>query len=151
VGHAFNQIHTEFEGGNDNSIMTTTPRTADVLAANGMTFPEDIDLTFNETSRHHLIHQPDPYVRPGAMEFFGLAVIAPQADQVVWPRELALTLEADDHPIKLSEPLPLKWTLVNKGDVPLLVPSHLDVESLTARISVTDSDDKVRPLREGAM
>ena len=44
VGHTFNQIHQEFEGGQDNSIMTTTPSVADVLAAAGQTFPNDIHL-----------------------------------------------------------------------------------------------------------
>ena len=161
VGHAFNQFHPDEEaptivsggpggfpiasiGLSDNSIMSHTPGVANALAAQSLTFPAGIRLAFNSTSRHRLIHQPDPYVRPGAMEFSGLAASAPSdADQVAWLRELALILETDDHPIKLGEPLPLNWTLVNKGDAPVLVPSHLDVESLTARVSVTDSNDRV--------
>ena len=35
VGHAFNQIHQGFEGGNDNSIMTPTPGVATVLGIAG--------------------------------------------------------------------------------------------------------------------
>ena len=35
VGHAFNQIHQGFEGGNDNSIMTPTPGVATVLGIPG--------------------------------------------------------------------------------------------------------------------
>ena len=147
VGHTFNQIHQEFEGGADNSIMTTTPSVADVLASVGETFPNDIDLRFNATVRRHLIHLPDPAVRPGAMEFFGAAVTAPEADQVVWPLELKLELEADDNGIALGEPLSLKWTLTNEGDRPVLVPSQLDVDSLSARVSVTDPDGKVTFLR----
>ena len=49
VGHTFNQIHQELEGGSDNSIMTTTPSVADVLFAQGKTFPDDIHLGFNDT------------------------------------------------------------------------------------------------------
>src|SRR5207237_5232024 len=71
VGHTFNQIHQELEGGSDNSIMTTTPSVADVLFGQGKTFPNDIHLGFNDRVRRHLIHLPDPAVRPGAMDFFG--------------------------------------------------------------------------------
>jgi hypothetical protein len=48
VGHAFNQIHQGFEGGNDNSIMTPTPSVATVLGIGG-TFPNQINLAFNDT------------------------------------------------------------------------------------------------------
>ena len=78
VGHAFNQIHQGFENGNDNSIMTPTPSVANVLGIAG-TFPDDINLGFNATVQRHLRHLPDPAVRPGAMEFFGSAVSAPEA------------------------------------------------------------------------
>jgi hypothetical protein len=153
VGHTFNQIHQELEGGEDNSIMTTTPSVADVLAAAGQTFPNDINLSFippgiaDPTVRRHLIHLPDPAVRPGAMEFFGAAVTAPQADQVAWPPELVLQLSADSDQIALGEPLSLQWTLTNRGDRPIPAPSHIDVESLTARVSATDADGNVTFLR----
>lgn len=64
VGHAFNQIHQGFEGGNDNSIMTPTPGVASVLGAGG-TFPDGIVLAFNDRVKRHLRHYPDPAVRPG--------------------------------------------------------------------------------------
>ena len=71
LGHGFNQIHQEQEGGADNSIMTTTPSVADVLgtATTGDpgVFPTDIHLGFNEHVRHHLTHFPDPTVRPGGI------------------------------------------------------------------------------------
>ena len=147
VGHTFNQIHQSFEGGSDNSIMTTTPSVADVLAAAGQTFPDDINLGFNATVRRHLIHLPDPAVRPGAIEFFGAAIVAPQADEVAWLPELALTIEADTDTLSLGEPLSLRWTLTNVGEAPVPVPRHVDVASMTARVSVTDPDGLVTFLR----
>lgn len=147
VGHTFNQIHQFFEGGNDNSIMTTTPSVADVLAAGGQVFPDDIHLGFNLTVRRHLVHLPDPAVRPGAMEFFGSAITAPQADQVAWMPELQLTIEADTAILSLGEPLELKWTITNTGPLPVAVPRSVDIASLTARVSVTDPDGQVTFLR----
>jgi hypothetical protein len=138
IGHTFNQIHPEFEGGSDNSIMTTTPSVADVLFAQGKTFPNDITLGFNATVRRHLIHLPDPAVRPGAMDFFGAAVNAPQADQIIWPPDLHLTISVDHPQIALGEPFDVAWTLTNTGAEPALAPGSLDIESLTARVSATD-------------
>lgn len=147
VGHTFNQIHQELEGSADNSIMTTTPGVADALAAAGQSFPNGIFLGFNARVRRHLAHLPDPAVRPGAMEFFGGAVNAPEADQIAWPEELRVTVEAEDDTIALGEPLVLKWTLTNGSDRSVLVPSHIDVDSLTARVSVTDPNGSVTFLR----
>ena len=53
--------------------MTTTPSVADVLGgpATGEpgVFPDDINLAINDHVRHHLIHLPDPVVRPGGWPF----------------------------------------------------------------------------------
>lgn len=147
VGHTFNQIHQSFEGGSDNSIMTTTPSVADVLAADGLVFPDNINLGFNQTVRRHLVHLPDPAVRPGAIEFFGSAITAPQADQVAWLPELALTIEPDTESLSLGEPLIVKWTVTNAGSMPIAVPRSVDIASLTARVSVTDPDGRVTFLR----
>jgi hypothetical protein len=147
VGHTFNQIHQNFEGGNDNSIMTVTPSVADVLAADGLVFPDDINLSFNQTVRRHLVHLPDPAVRPGAIEFFGSAINAPQADQVVWLPELDVAIEADTESLVLGEPLMLRWTITNISALPVPVPRSVDVASLTARLSVTDPDGVVTFLR----
>ena len=74
VTHAFNQVHQSIEGvGRDNSIMSSTPEVAEVLAgpdtgAPGV-FPDQIDLTINPNVRHHLVHMPDPIVRPGGWSF----------------------------------------------------------------------------------
>jgi len=147
VGHTFNQIHQFFELGSDNSVMTVTPSVANVLAAGGDSFPDDINLAFNDTVRRHLIHLPDPAVRPGGMAFFGSAINAPQADAVTFPSELTVEVTASADKVRLGEPLPLKWALRNHGEEAVPVPSRVDVESLTARVSVTDPQGKVTFMR----
>jgi hypothetical protein len=146
VGHAFNQIHQGFEGGNDNSIMTPTPSVATVLGAAG-TFPNDINLAFNDTVKQHLRHLPDPAVRPGAMDFFGSAISAPEASDVAWPDALDLSLKTSGDQVRLGEPLELAFELRNTGGVPLPVPVSLDTESLTVRISVTDPTGRITFMR----
>jgi hypothetical protein len=120
---------------------------ADVLAADGLVFPDDINLGFNLTVRRHLVHLPDPAVRPGGMDFFGSAITAPQADQVAWLPELQLTIDADTSSLALGEPLLLRWTVRNIGQLPMAVPRSVDVASLTARVSVTDPHGQVTFLR----
>jgi hypothetical protein len=147
VGHTFNQIHQVFEAGSDNSIMTVTPSVADVLAAGGGSFPDDIELAFNETVRRHLKHLPDPAVRPGAMAFFGSAVTAPQADQVSELDQLAMVLEPHSWSVRMGEPVSMRWTLTNQAENAVPVPSEMDPESLVLRINITDPDGNITFLR----
>lgn len=137
VGHTFNQIHQFFEGGSDNSVMTVTPSVADVLAANGQTFPNDINLGFNATVRRHMIHLPDPAVRPGAMGFFGSAINAPEADSVAYIDELRVDVKPATDSIRLGEPLQLSWTVTNDSDTAIPLPAEIGCEDLTARVNVT--------------
>ena len=58
--------------------MTPTPGVADVLGT-ARVFPGQINLAFNDQVKRHLRHLPDPAVRPGAMDFFGSAIAAPEA------------------------------------------------------------------------
>jgi hypothetical protein len=144
VGHGFNQIHQEQEAGADNSIMTTTPSVADVLGgpATGApgVFPDQINLAFNEHVRHHLIHFPDPVVRPGGMTFgTGHSSSVPEADRYYFePDELALELQPSESLLELGEPLELAWTLTNTSRRPLPVPADISVEAQHAFITVTD-------------
>jgi hypothetical protein len=151
VGHAFNQIHQGFELGNDNSIMTPTPGVADVLGTAGV-FPDQINLAFNDQVKRHLRHLPDPAVRPGAMDFFGSAIAAPEAADVDWlddTLELTVTPSADR--IALGEPITLEWTLTNRGTAPVLVPNEVDVDSLVARVSVSDPSGRITFMRPPAV
>jgi hypothetical protein len=146
VGHAFNQIHQGFEGGNDNSIMTPTPGVAQVIGLAG-TFPNAINLGFNATVTRHLRHLPDPAVRPGAMNFFGSAINAPEAADVAWLEPLAVTISLSSDRVALGEPLTLGVELTNTSDVPIPVPDKLDVGSLTLRVNVTDPSGRVTFMR----
>jgi hypothetical protein len=146
VGHAFNQIHQGFEDGNDNSIMTPTPSVAEFLGTGG-TFPTQINLAFNATVNKHLRHLPDPAVRPGAMDFFGSAIAAPEAADVAWLDTLELAVEVSADRVYLGELVTLSYNLTNRGAVAVPVPRVLDVESLTVRISVTDPAGKITFVR----
>jgi hypothetical protein len=140
VGHGFNQVHQENEGGADNSIMTTTPSVAGVLESEGGVFPDGINLGFNAHVRRHLVHFPDPVVRPGGMTFGqGHISPVPQADQgreFLVPSALELQLTAESNRIKLGQPLRLSWQLVNQGQQPIRLPSDIRPEALHARITV---------------
>jgi hypothetical protein len=154
LGHGFNQIHQEQEGGADNSIMTTTPSVADVLA--GPTtgqpgvFPDQINLGFNDHVRHHLIHFPDPTVRPGGMTFgSGHSSTVPSADQdrhYFSHEDLSLGVAADQRQIALGEPLLLKWKLTNVSDGPIPVPNNLTTEALYAKVTVVNPLGAVKPM-----
>jgi hypothetical protein len=150
VGHGFNQIHQEQEAGADNSIMTTTPSVADVLGdmATGDpgVFPDQINLRFNEHVRHHLVHFPDPVVRPGGMSFgSGHSSSVPEADRYYFePDELELTLALGESHLELGEPLELSWTVVNKSRRSLPVPSDIGVKAQHAFITVTDARGRAR-------
>jgi hypothetical protein len=145
VGHAFNQIHQNFEGGIDNSIMSPTPSVATVLGTAG-TFPDQINLAFNDRVKKHLRHLPDPAVRPGAMDFFGSAIAAPEPADVAWLDMLDLSVTSSDR-VALGEPITLAWTLTNRGQAAVLAPAELNVESLVARVAVTDPTGRITFMR----
>jgi hypothetical protein len=154
LGHGFNQIHQEQEGGADNSIMTTTPSVANVLGgpATGQpgVFPDNINLGFNDHVRHHLIHFPDPTVRPGGMTFgSGHSSTVPSADQDrhYFSREdLSLAVAAAQRQIALGEPLALNWKLTNNSSGPIPVPNDISSEALYAKITVINPLGVVKPV-----
>lgn len=145
ITHGFNQIHQEQETMADNSIMTTTPSVADVLGgpttgAPGV-FPDQINLGHNLTVRNHLVHMPDPVIRPGGWPFgawFGGSV--PQAaDRASFDQtELTLTVTVERDRIVLGEPVLVSWTLTNSSPVSLRVPNDVSPEALFATVHVTD-------------
>jgi hypothetical protein len=148
ITHGFNQIHQEQEGGADNSIMTTTPSVANAIHTAGGTFPNDINLDFNEHVRHHLQHLPDPIVRPGGMTFTAghNGIPIPSADEAEGPQELTehpslkLTLRAKKRRVKIGEPLALSWDLINVGDSPIDAPNFVGIEHDFSDLSVVKPD-----------
>jgi hypothetical protein len=149
LGHAFNQVHqADDKGEPDNSIMTTTPGVAEVLGTAG-TFPDQINLAFNDRVKAHLRHLPDPAVRPGAMSTFSAETIfqAPEAAEVAWLEQLELTVQLTSDRVTLGEPTTLSWTLTNRGRNAVSAPTELTVESLVARVSITDPRGTIRFMR----
>lgn len=126
--------------------MTPTPSVANVLGTAG-TFPDDINLAFNETVKRHLRHLPDPAVRPGAMDFFGSAVASPEPADVAWLETASLAVELSTTTPRLGEPVRLSFVLSNAGEAPLPVPGSLDTGSLTVRINVTDPSGRITFMR----
>jgi hypothetical protein len=149
LGHAFNQMHQEREGEPDNSIMTTSPGVAGFLGVAG-TFPDQINLAFNDRVKTHLRHLPDPAVRPGAMAPFlspeGISRV-PEATEVVWLELLELSVELSSDRVTLGEPATLSWTLTNRGDDAVPAPAEPAVESLVARVNVTDPTGRITFMR----
>lgn len=154
LGHGFNQIHQENEGGADNSIMTTTPSVAGVLqgpatGAPGI-FPDNINLAFNDHCRRHLIHWPDPLVRPGGHTFGsghgGAAVPSPDR-QYFTAQELELRIDLAGSPIEIGEPLLASWTLTNTSQMAIAVPSDISIEAQHTTISVTRPTGDERVMR----
>lgn len=150
VGHAFNQIHQGDEAGIDNSIMSSTASVASVLGAEG-TFPDGINLAFNETVRRHLRHYPDPAVRPGGMEYFGDTVNAPEPADVDWVSTMLLEVVPSTARARLGQPITLTWTLTNASTGPVAVPDRIGTGTLVARVNVTDSSGRITFMRPPAL
>lgn len=154
VTHAFNQIHQESETQSDNSIMSTTPTVANVLAGpfTGQpgVFPDQINLAFNNTVRNHLAHMPDPVIRPGGWPFASwFPSGAPQAadHNLFDASEVSLEVTVDTDRAALGAPVVVTWTLTNHTDADLMVPNDLRLEALYASMSVADESGVDRPFR----
>ncbi len=146
LGHTCNMIHQESEGGADNSIMTTTPSVADVLGspttgAAGV-FPTNINLGFNAHCRHHLIHFPDPVVRPGCMNWTaGHSTFSPSSDTdrfFINTEAVSLTIKTQNDRIKIGEPLLIAWEVVNHSKEAIPIPNDIGTNIEYTTINVTD-------------
>lgn len=144
VGHAFNQYHQPQQ----NSIMCPTPSVADALAASGDTFPVDIDLAFNDTVRHKLIHQPDPAVRPGAMDW-ATAFNVPEADDINFydSDDLELEVKPNKGSVSIGEPVEVTWTVTNRMAVAVNIPGSISPDQHTTRVSVSKPNGEIVHMR----
>ncbi|MEO5685492.1 MAG: hypothetical protein ABIQ88_22790 [Chitinophagaceae bacterium] len=155
LGHTCNMQHQELEGGADNSIMTTTPSVANVLgsATTGApgVFPTNIHLGFNAHCRHHLIHFPDPVVRPGAMNWTAGhpalgGAFAPSADGgriFISADAVRFTIKTQSEQVKIGEPLLIAWEVENNSQEDIPMPNDIGVNIDYTMISVTDRDGNV--------
>lgn len=154
IGHCFNGQHQGLPGeaASDNSIMTPTNSVARILgtATTGATgvFPTNIALEFNAHVRHHMVHFPDPVVRPGAMNWTaGHSTSAPEADVDFFDASvLELELVFSKTQVKLGELLPLAWELVNHSSQSIPVPNDLRLEVHQTEITIIDPSGITRRL-----
>jgi hypothetical protein len=148
LGHAASLIHTNEpgEGGVDLTFMTPTGDVATLGLSAPPLFPDNAVMGFNEHCRHHLMHWPDPIVRPGGVHFphsSGQHRRVPQAydtvEEAASPEGLTLELEALEPAVPVGAPLPLRAVLRADGDgpaAPLLIdPIH---RSLQLRVQGLD-------------
>lgn len=149
LGHTCNMVHQEGEGGADNSIMTTTPSVADVLgsATTGApgVFPTNIHLGFNAHCRRHLVHFPDPVVRPGCMNWTaGHSTFAPSADvdrMYLDAEAVSLKIKTQSDRIKIGEPLLIAWEVENLSKEAVPLPNDIGTNIEYTSINVTDPND----------
>ena len=150
IGHGFNQLHPPTESlSSDNSIMSQSGAVRTVIESAGGTYPNDINFSFNEHNRHHLIHFPDVVVRPGGEDFeFGHAAgAAPEAVDNADAAGLKLEITLGSSRIKLGEPLLLRLELKNKGQGSIQVPKHLGTAFHVAEITVNKIGEQPRLFR----
>lgn len=161
IGHGFNQQHQEITGwsepGADNSIMTTTPSVADFLGSSTTgapgIFPDDIKLGFNSHVRHHLVHAPDPVIRPGGMTWqTGHNSTVPEADQELDtfffpPDEMELKLVTMKERLKIGEPCEVDLELTNKTDLDINVPTDINPKAQHTSITVENPHGDLRLMK----
>lgn len=154
VGHGFNMQHQSLtfygEPGNDATIMTTSPEVADYLASVGDAYPDDIEFRFNDHCRHHLVHFPDPVVRPGGAGWgAGHSTTVPEADQEhYWfgEDELTLTAKFEDKRLKLGEPLKVSLALTNTAQYDIITPKYIGPEYMHTMVTVIDPMGNRKPM-----
>jgi hypothetical protein len=150
IGHGFNQLHPPTEGlTSDNSIMSQSGAVRTVIESAGGTYPDGINFSFNEHTRHHLIHFPDVVVRPGGEDFqFGhSAGFAPEAADNADAAGLKLQLTVSSDRLKLGEPLMLRIELKNNGKESVHVPRNIGTAFHVAEIAINKHGEQPRPFR----
>lgn len=151
LGHASSLIHTteSREGGADTTFMTPTRAVADLGLAGVSLFPDNITFAHNDHNKHHLMHFPDPLVRPGgihAPHTFGQHNHSPQpfdlmdGETASAPPGLTLALSAA-RALPLGAPLALSLTL-KAGASGVAAPNYLEPELGGAKITVRRPDGR---------
>ena len=145
LGHAFGLFHDT----SDNGFMNTT----DVIAASGTTtnpFPNNIKWQYATQGLRGLRHYPDPYVRPGGVEFGRQSFSDPSvagvdANELFDKLELKVTPLQSEVP--LGAPVRVSVDLVNSGDSPALVPTDISLRSEYVRGEVRKADGGIRTFK----
>ena len=145
LGHAMGLYHDT----SDNGFMNTT----DVIAASGTAanpFPKNIKWQYATQGLRGLRHFPDPYVRPGGVEFGRESFTDPtvagvDADHLFDNLHLKLTPLQSEVP--LGAPVRVSVELVNAGDSPAHVPADISLSSEYVSGEVQKADGGIRTFK----
>ncbi|KAK0656933.1 hypothetical protein B0T16DRAFT_488161 [Cercophora newfieldiana] len=145
LGHAFGLYHTDA----DHSFLA---RTVSILSDSTPTAPFDTQITWNYSPADlkRLRHFPDPYIRPGGIDFGRQTdthpPITPDDSQVDVPG-LALTVTPLRVALPLGAPVRADLTITNHSDTPIPVPQSFGLSSSFTSGTVTDSSNTTRTFR----
>ena len=145
LGHAFGLFHDTA----DNGFMNTT----DVIARNGTTanpFPFNIKWDYAPQGLRGLRHFPDPYVRPGGVEFgdqsFGNPNVS-DSDTDVTLEKLVVKVTPLQTDIPLGAPVRILVELFNSDSNTVLVPADISLKSEYVRGMVRKVDGGCRTFK----
>ncbi|RVD81065.1 uncharacterized protein DFL_008942 [Arthrobotrys flagrans] len=155
LGHAFGLLHND-DGGDgelpvlDFSFMNQTGRAVNRSTASS---PISQNIKWNHADRNlfQIRHWPDPFVRPGGVEF-GYAsntrppITPPDADTEYESPDLVFSVEPlkDHAEVPLGAPVRINLTLTNSGDQPIDVPGDISLKSHHLTGQVTDPTGTTR-------
>ena len=145
LGHAFGLYHTEA----DHSFLS---RTVTILNDSTPTAPFDTQITWNYSPADlkRLRHFPDPFVRPGGIDFGKQTdtnpPITPDDRQVDIPG-LRLTLTPLLTNTPLGAPVRVNLTITNDSTTPIPVPVNFTLSSSFTSGTVTTSSGTTRTFR----
>ncbi|KAK3348649.1 hypothetical protein B0T25DRAFT_608778 [Lasiosphaeria hispida] len=145
LGHAFGLYHTDA----DHSFLS---RTVTILSNSTASAPFDTKITWNYSPADlkRLRHFPDPYVRPGGIDFGKQTdtypPITPDDSQVDVPG-LTLTVTPLRVDVPLGAPVRAEITITNNGDTAIPVPQNFGLSSSFTSGTVTDSSGTTRAFR----
>lgn len=145
LGHAMGLFHDT----SDNGFMNTT----DVIAASGSAtnpFPNNIRWQYATQGLRGLRHFPDPYVRPGGVEFGHQSFSDPTVADVNAGHlfdKLDLKMTPLQSEVPLGAPVRVSIELVNSGDSSALVPADISLKSEYVRGKVQKADGGIRTFK----
>lgn len=145
IGHAMGMYHNA----NDLGFMCTS----DTIAGQGtatLPFPANIQWSYHPDNAKQLRHYPDPFVRPGGVEFGGASTSTPPitpTDLDIDVDGLTLQVTAVLGEVPLGAPVRVDVRLVNDGDQPIRVPATVGLKSEFVSGTVVDPAGTVRTFR----
>jgi len=145
IGHAFSLFHNT----SGFHIMRTTGSIANSAATVGKEFPDNIEWSFAPGDTYRLQHAPDPFVRPGALDFGELSTTFKEVDNPIFRRANNLVVEvaAISKTMPLGTPVRVHVALVNRGEKTKLAPASLSFRDGHVSGDVYDETNTCRRFR----